>query len=407
MVSRTDIYRKKVINALSFGKTLAAFDISVAIERSLPLTNKILASLVKDGTLRETGFALSTGGRRPITYKIAPGVACVISVGIDQYVTKISMLDLSEMRVRNMKQFVLELHNNPEALPQLTELIQAYIQSCDVHKKNLLGIGIGMPGFVDVEKGINYSFFKNPTGGHDSITELLEKEIGLPVFIDNDSSTIALAEKTLGLAYDKKNSLVINFGWGVGLGMILDGKLFRGSTGFAGEFSHIALFNNNKLCQCGKSGCLETEASMLTIIQDFEKALSEGRASRVKNLSENLEQAFREIIDAVVSGDQLAIELVDRAAYDIGRGIAILIHILNPEQIVISGRGASAGPMILAPIYQAINKYCIPRLASYTDVVVSELKEDAEIYGAAALVTEHMSTQQQTVAKNFSNTSTH
>jgi predicted NBD/HSP70 family sugar kinase len=217
----------------------------------------------------------------------------------------------------------------------------------------------------------------------------IEKEIELPTYIDNDSSLIALAEFRLGAARNKKNAAVINFGWGVGLGMIVDKALFRGYNGFAGEFSHIPLFDNNKLCECGKSGCLETEASMTVVVEKVREEIKNGRASHIKSVPENFEEAFATIINAATRGDQLTVEILSETAFNIGRGIAILIHILNPELVVISGRGAAAGNMLLAPMQQAVNRFCIPRLASYTEITVSDLSDKAELIGAAALVLEN------------------
>lgn len=387
---KDELYRRLIIRALGFGKNLPAADISIAIEKSLPLTNRMLEDMVKDGILLETDQAISTGGRRAATYCIAPETVSVLSIAMDQFITKISMLDLSDTRIRNLRRYELPLIKNDDALEQFVSIVRNYISDSGTESKNLIGIGIGMPGFVDAGKGINHTYLLVPGSKPTRLTSFLEEELGLPVFIDNDSSTIALTEHMLGPAAKKTNSLVINFGWGVGLGMILDGKWYRGSTGFAGEFSHIPLFNNNRLCSCGKSGCLETGASMLTIIQDFRSALAAGRVSCIEELPDELEDASAMIIDATVAGDQLAVELFTQVAYDIGRGIAILIHILNPEQIIISGRGAAVGSIVLAPIQQAINKFCIPRLASYTEIVMSELTRDSEVYGAAALVTENM-----------------
>jgi predicted NBD/HSP70 family sugar kinase len=134
------------------------------------------------------------------------------------------------------------------------------IRKSGVDKKKIIGAGIGMPGFIDSKKGINYTFLE---AGEQTISQYLSRQLELPVYIDNDSSLIALAEFRFGLARRQKNAMVLNIGWGIGLGMILNGELFRGQNGFAGEFSHMPLFNNNKLCSCGKTGCLETEASLL------------------------------------------------------------------------------------------------------------------------------------------------
>ncbi|MGN6803989.1 MAG: ROK family protein, partial [Ginsengibacter sp.] len=304
----------------------------------------------------------------------------------DQYITRIAFIDLQDFKITQEKKYDLDLYRHTNELAQLTGFLQDFIRGLKVPKERLIGIGIGMPGFVDVKKGINYSFLES---GGESIVNHLEKEIGLPVYLDNDSSLIALAELKLGAAQNKTNAAVINFGWGVGLGMIVDKTIFRGNNGFAGEFSHIPLFDNNKLCECGKSGCLETEASMIVVVEKVKEAIKSGRVSRIKEVPENIEEAFDTIISAATMGDQLTVDILSEVAYNIGRGIAILIHILNPELVVVSGRGAAAGNILIAPIQQAVHRFCIPRLASFTDIKVSTLSKKAELIGAAALVVEN------------------
>jgi predicted NBD/HSP70 family sugar kinase len=244
-----------------------------------------------------------------------------------------------------------------------------------------------MPGFIDSGKGLNYSFLE---AHGKSITHLISESIGLPVYIDNDSSLIALAELKFGAAHNKKSAMVVNLGWGIGLGMILNGELFKGYNGFAGEFSHIPLFLNNKLCSCGKSGCLETEASLLVVVEKAEKGLAEGQVSMLKHLpKDSFEQAAQAILGAAAKGDKFAVELLSEAGYNIGRGVAILIHLLNPEAIILSGMGSAAGKVWQAPIQQALNEHCIPRLAASTQIEISALGYGSELIGAAALVMEN------------------
>src|SRR5690348_3083336 len=386
MSTKTSFYKTEIIKELCFGNVLSAQQLSVLVDRSLPITIKILTELVNEGMIIESGYALSTGGRRPQMYSLASGKIYVISVSMDQLITTIAIIDAQNHEVAQPKKYNLNLYGNPDSLSELVKCIQDYIQHATVEKDKVIGIGIGMPGFVDISKGVNYSFLNNDGK---SIPEYLEQLIGIPVFIDNDSSLIALAEWKLGAAKNKRNAMVINFGWGVGLGMILDYKLFRGNNGFAGEFSHVHLYENNKLCECGKSGCLETEASLLVVIEKIKKAIHEGTVSTIKHLPDNSEEAWTTIAAAALKGDQLAVDVISDVAYNLGRGIAILIHILNPEIVVISGRGATAGNVLLAPLQQAINRYCIPRLASYTQIVASPFSANAELKGAAALVIEH------------------
>ena len=183
--------------------------------------------------------------------------------------------------------------------------------------------------------------------------------------------------------------MVINLSWGIGLGMIINGQLFRGDRGFAGEFSHIPLTENGKICTCGKQGCLESEASLLSVT---EKAIEEIKSGKKTNMHYyegiGLMEAGEGLMDVANEGDQFAIELISEAAYKIGRALSILIHIMNPKTIVISGRGVKIGALLLAPINQALNKYCIPRLAKGTDIMISTIGFDAELIGAAILVME-------------------
>ena len=381
-------YKRNIKKHLYFSRVLSCADLSELTKKSLPLTTRLVNELVEQGAVIEAGYASSTGGRRPLMYSLKPDLMYVVSVAMDQMITRIVILDMQNNYLGEVKKIELKLANNPEALNELTCQIEEFIRSTSIPKNKIAGIGIGMPGFVDVTKGINHSFLIAEKGK--TIVSTIESVIGIPVRIDNDSSLIALAELKLGAARDKQNVMVINVGWGVGLGMIINGELFRGENGFAGEFSHIPLFTNNKMCGCGKSGCLETEASLVVIAEKAIEGLQQGKLSILKNLSgEHIEETWNAIKEAALKGDKFAIELLSDAGYKIGRGIAILIHLLNPELIVLSGRGSLAGKLWLTAIQQAIHEHCIPKIAENTQIEISSLGYDAELIGAASLVMEH------------------
>lgn len=179
-------------------------------------------------------------------------------------------------------------------------------------------------------------------------------------------------------------------GWGIGLGMIINGRLYRGSNGYAGEFSHIPLSQSDNLCSCGKRGCLEVDASLSVIASKAKEALKSGVKSKLKEYFDlNEKNPGDYLLQAAQEGDQLAISLLAEASFTVGKGIATLIHIMNPQRVVISGRGAEAGKVLLAPISQALNEYCIQRLFENTEIVVSDLANRAELIGAATLVIEN------------------
>lgn len=337
----------------------------------------------------EHGLAPSTGGRRATTYRLNPKMKkYIIAVAMDQFITRIVLYNTVNEAVYPEKTFSLPLEGNTDAFQQLCIAIERYITSSNVRRSSIVGIGIGMPGFIDIENGVNASFL--PVDGHQGLRDQLSRQLDIPVYIENDSSAIAIAELYFGAAKGLQDVMVVNAGWGIGLGMIVNGKLFRGRNGYAGEFSHIPLSHSNKLCSCGKRGCLEVDASLLVAVENAKRAMAEGTPSSLQQLfAAPVKPEGDQLIDAACKGDQLAVTVMSDAAFMIGKGIATLIHIMNPERIVLSGRGAATGKLLLAPVQRAINEFCIPKLVEHTTIVTSSLGYDAELLGAASLVIEN------------------
>ena len=381
-------YKGLIFREFYYSGTLSCADLSENIGKSLPLTMNILNELIEEGFVKESGYAASSGGRRPAMYTIKPDTLYILSVAMDQLVTRISIMDMNNHHVAGIMKVELPLQKNSAALSTLAEKMEEVILKSGVDKKKIIGAGIGMPGFIDFKKGINYTFLDSDDK---TITQYLSEKLEMPVYIDNDSSLIALAEFRFGSARHQKNAMVLNIGWGIGLGMVLNGELFRGHNGFAGEFSHIPIFNNNKICECGKTGCLETETSLLVVIEKAIEGLKTGRLTGLPKQfpTGHFEQDWEAIVNAAIRGDQYVIELLSETGYNIGRGVAILIHLVNPESVILSGRGTLAGKVWQAPIQQALNEHCIPRLAVNTTIAISTLGYQAELIGSAALVMEN------------------
>jgi predicted NBD/HSP70 family sugar kinase len=377
-----------VLKELYFDKILSCADLSLRSKKSLPVIAKVLNELMDEKFLIEHGYGPSSGGRRPLMYSLRPHEKLIVSVAMDQLSTRLVIYDLMHNQVSEIKMTELKLENNPEALPQLIKLINSSIEQSGFPKDKFIGIGISMPGFVDVIKGINYTFLD---ADGQSLQKYIADKIGLPVYIDNDSCLIALAELKFGKARSQQDVMVINVAWGIGLGMILNGEIFRGHSGFAGEFSHIPTSNDGNLCSCGKRGCLETEASLLVVAQ---KAIEGIKSGRISSLQQDLNSPSKLpgdlVMEAANKGDQFAIELLSDAGYAIGKGLAVLIHIINPAVIILSGRGAVVGRILLASIQQSLHKYAIPRLADSTELQISQLGPDAALIGAAALVMDYV-----------------
>lgn len=378
-----------IIKHLYYKIALSLTDLSKLTKKSLPLVTSVVNNLMAEGYIIEQGLAPSTGGRRPSMYLLNPNHnKFIVAIAMDQLITRLTVYDMSRKLIVPMQYLDFDLSDDKSDVSTLVNFINESIDRSKIKRKDILGIGIGMPGFVNAELGINLSYL--PINNGLTLREFISSAVKLPVFIDNDSSLIALAELNFGEAMDLKEVMVVNIGWGTGLGMIINGQLYRGSTGYAGEFSHIPLSDSNNLCSCGKRGCLEVDTSLLVMAEKAEQALANGAESSMKELFKDKTKHQRDhFLDAVIAQDPLAVSILSKAGFQLGKGLSTLIHILNPECIVLSGRGAKAGEMLLPPIQQAINEFCIPRIAGQTKIKISTLTDEAELLAAAGLIIEN------------------
>ena len=383
--------RADIIKHFYYKRVLSLTELSIFTGKSLPLIRSIVTSLVNEGYLCEQGLAPSTGGRRASIYVLNPNqTKYAVAVAMEQLTTRLTIYDLSRKAAIPVQHLDLELSDSFNDVNVLVNFINESIAKSKINRVDILGVGIGMPGFVNSEIGINSSYLFIKDGS--TLRDYLIKGIDLPVTIDNDSSLIALAELNFGKARNLNDVMVVNIGSGTGLGIIINGSLYRGSRGYAGEFSHVPLSNTNDLCSCGKRGCLEVETSLRVMVRKAKKAMGKGMRSSMNELFKDTgKQEIDHFLDAVVAQDPLAISILSNAAFQLGKGLSTLIHILNPECIVLSGRGAKAGKMLMPSIQQAINEFCIPRIADLTNIELSILTYEAELLAAASLVIENNS----------------
>ncbi len=305
--------KSSIIKLLYFEKSLSCADLSLTLHKSLPVIIKTINEAVEDGFIVEMGLASSSGGRRPVMYALNPDAVYIMAVAVDQLSTRIAIVDLYNNPVADLEMVELPLKNNPCALSQLTVCLNNYLVKSGIERERLLGIGIGMPGFISVAEGVNYTYLYAQS---QSLTAHIADATGLPTFIDNDSSLIALAEQRFGVAKSQQDVMVINLGWGIGLGMIVNGNIYRGHNGFAGEFSHIPLSEDGALCSCGKKGCLEAEASMLVVTAKAIEGIKNGRISTLNPfIDDPLKLMGDALFEAANKGDQFVIDLLSAAGH--------------------------------------------------------------------------------------------
>jgi len=378
---------KEILKNLYFDSTLSIAELVKKLSKSTPSITKVVNRLLEEKIIIECGFAESTGGRRPIQFALNPSLDFyILTISSDQYFSTCALTDLNQNTILEHRDIPLELQSDNASELLLSE-IDRILASSKITSERIIGIGISMPGFVNSELGVNESYIN--THPLYRIKSKIEKKYKLSTVIENDSRCIAIAEKEFGLAKGTDNSLIINLNWGVGLGIIINGTVFKGESGFAGEFSHIPLSNDNTLCSCGKRGCLEVEASLNAAITNTENDIQRKEYSIYSTFVKNNLNKIDALIEASHVGDQIAINNIGKIGYMLGKGISTLIHILNPKQIIVSGRGAELGRILNPQIQIAINEFCIPEIAKTTQIQMSELNKYAQIKGTTAIVVEN------------------
>lgn len=352
---------------------------------SSPTINKLLLELVSLGIVKELGHGSSIGGRRPNLYGINPNAKYIISIDIDCRMIKMGVFNLQNEAVSDIITYFDNVKNKKQVFEEIFKRLDALLATLNFDAHQYLGIGISLPGLIEAKTGETFSDLL--IDGL-ALEEAFNKRYELPTFTGNDSRVMALGEQAFGAARNKENALCINICDGIGMGIIVNGKIYEGKSGFAGELGHINVVEDGLLCTCGKKGCLETVSSGTALIQHAQRGISSGKQSLISEMvNDNLDDIHvSTIIEALENGDMFAIDLISQAGAYLGKGIAGLIHIFNPETIIVGGKVAGAKHFLLDPIHQSLNKYTIHRIKLDTEIIASSLEEKVKLLGAVAMV---------------------
>jgi transcriptional regulator of PTS gene len=386
--SKNALVKKNIIRFYINNGPSPIADLAKDFDLSVPTATKLIAELIDDGFVCEFGKQETGGGRRPNVYGLNPESGYFMGVDVKYFRVNISLVNFKGETVKFVSNIPYKLENTPEALNALCQIIIKFINKESEVKDKILCIGVNVSGRVNSESGYSYSYFyfeERP------LSDLIESQVGVKCFIDNDSRAMAYGEYMCGVAKEEKNMLFINIGWGVGLGIIVNGKLYYGKSGFAGEFGHIYTFDNEIICRCGKKGCLETEASGLAIHRVLLERVKSGSNTIIQKKMDSDEFLLLEdIIDAALDEDFLSIEIIEEVGNKLGRSISGLINLFNPELVVIGGTVSLTGEYILLPIKSAIKKYSLNMANKDTEIKLSKLGDKAGAIGAGLLARERM-----------------
>ena len=364
-----EINQALVLDIVRSRGALSRTEIAVQSNLSLPTVSDITAQLIEMGLIYEQSTGASTGGRRPVLVAFNPRAGYVAGVKVTETTAIAVLTDLNATVVAHHSVPIHD-HRPEDIVATLANTVETLLATAN--GAPLLGVGIGMASVVDRRREIVR--FATYFGWHElPMAQMLEERLNVPVILDNDVNALAVAEQWFGAGRGITDFLVVSLGRGVGLGMILNGRLYRGAGGGAGEFGHTIVQADGPLCACGKRGCLEAFISDPALARQASAVL--GRAVHIA-----------EVYSLAVQGNAEVIAIYRNAARVLGIAVANLVNVLNPALIIIGGEGARAGHLILAPFEQTLNEFCFGGLRDDVTVVTEPWGDDGWARGAASLL---------------------
>lgn len=272
-----------------------------------------------------------------------------------------------------------------KVVARLIENIKRQSESAVRQGFDVAAVGVGAPGVIQADKGVVVKSPNFPDWNNLPLKVQLEKTLGIPVFLENDANAAALGEQWRGAGRGITSMILLTLGTGVGGGIILDNKIWHGADGMAGEIGHMTLVPDGRPCTCGNTGCLEMYSSARGIVQSYREAQAK-TSGRVPDQMEQI--SSEQVYEAAGAGNEIALRVMKDMGRMLGIGIASLINIFNPERIVVGGGVTAAWPLFIGATREEIIKRAFEVPAKRTEIVPSELGDDAGLVGAAAVALE-------------------
>ena len=365
-------------------------EMSKAVGVSLPTgynqgkTTSALNELMKAGLVTEIGKKDNSTGRIPMVYDLIPTAGYFVGVNPEMDCLALAASDFSGNLITEKTRVPYVYENTPENLEKVGKIINDFIASLPVSKEEILQVCVNVAERVNPFEGRAYNMY---TFLKESLTDKLTELIQLPVCIENDSRSMAFAEFVKGRCRGLKDVIFVNVCWGLGIGIIMGGQLYYGKSGYSGEFGHMTAYNNNIICHCGKIGCIETEVSGRALKRKLTEKIQEGKTSilsdKVLNRKEDI--TLQDILDAIAKEDVLSLATLQHIADELGKQLAGIINIFNPEMLVIGGEMSVTGDYLTLPVNMGIKKYSLNIMNEDSQIVTSELKDLAGITGACLM----------------------
>jgi predicted NBD/HSP70 family sugar kinase len=340
--------------------------------------SSIINTLITTNLVHETGMGDSQGGRRPIMLAFNYQSSYVIGVELATTTVTVLLTDLAAT-VQRRAQRAFDIAAGPDVcLPQIVELIAAVVREAGVPVEKLLGVGVGVPGPLAYATGRPVAPPVMPGWHNAPLRRWLERALHLPIFVENDANLGALAEHRWGAAQGWHNLAYVYLGSaGIGAGLILDGRLYRGDIGSAGEIGHLIIDEDGPLCPCGSFGCLEAVAGTPAL-------RAQARALGLHA------DTICAIVALAQQGDPQAIALIRAAGEQLGIAIASLLNMINPGCVVLGGDLTAAGALLLEPLQAMLRRCGLTAAVDHVAIGLGTLGDDVVAIGAVSLVVQHI-----------------
>lgn len=379
--------KKKVLNLLHSQGPFARVKLSKQTGLSLPTIMRITDYYKKQSLINDLGRGKSTGGKPPKIVEFNKEAYYIIGVDIGTTNIGTILCDLSA-HVLIHHTLPTNVHKGPKhIISRINESIEKVLKKSGLSKKKILGIGLGMPGFLYPKNGL-VLFSPDFKWENIQLIDPIQKKFKIPVMMENVTRVMALGEKWFGAGQDTDNFLCINLGYGIGAAIMINGELYSGNQGSAGEFGHITLKKNGPLCSCGNKGCLEALSSANAMVKEVQEQIQKGRKSlisdMIKKKHKNLEA--KTIFTAAAGGDRLAKDVISRAMEYLSIGIAGLINLMDPERIIVGGGLSLAGDFLFNKLEKEVNSRVMKRPGRKIKIIPTQLGLSAPAIGAACLV---------------------
>jgi len=358
-------------------------DFSRELGISVPTVTKIVEEFLAEGILRDEGKIGTSGGRRPSTYGLNPEAGYFLGIDVGRHHFHIAVTDFKGTLVKYIQDIEFVLEANADSFRRMCRRVIDEVVGTGIPWIKIFAACVSLSGRVNPEKGYSLTY---SVSDELPMLELFRKELSVPVSIENDSRAMTYGEYMLLGKDADPNMIFINLSWGLGMGMILDGKLYHGKSGFSGEIGHFPLLDNDIMCRCGKIGCLETGASGSALRRIIEEKLAGGRSSSLSPIyAHRGEIDLEDILKAIQEEDMIAIEGIEEVGETLGRGIAGILNIFNPGLVVVGGRLIVGKDYLMLPIKTAVNKMSLHKVTSDTRFMLSRLGRKAAGLGDCLL----------------------